>query len=537
MPDFLNRISNQLTESWNKYTTKQKIQIGATIAVGIIALVVLVVFLSRPKFELLQSDIDPAQVNVIVETLNGAAIKNRVGDDARSVYVLQGKRRDATLALAEIGVLAGDELTYSDLFNSSIMTTESERSLKRKEFLKASLAKKIELIDGVERAEVELVIPDAERTILDEAKESKASILITTNNQLATGSVESIAKLVATGVENLSLGNVTVIDSTGRLLFDGQAVTDRIGNISSRTEYEMQKELMVKSNVRSILLSAGEYDDAMVTVDLVIDFDELEQVTERHSTQDGSNKGIVTEENIYEENSTNSSQGGVPGTDSNGVTDTMIGDGNESTVTIEERNVVYTYDTEVATAVKAIGGVKYDESTVSVALTKYRVYDQEILESQEEGVLEGRTWEQFKYDISQQGRTKIQDVDEDIVTMIRMASNVENVMVLAYEVPKFIDKEEGVSNIKDYILIGVILLMILLLCYSVYKGTEPVEIKEIEPELSVEEMLETTRQRSELESIEFEGKSEARIEIENFVDNNPDAVALLLRNWLNEDWE
>ncbi len=164
---------------------------------------------------------------------------------------------------------------------------------------------------------------------------------------------------------------------------------------------------MVKSNVRSILLSAGEYDDAMVTVDLVIDFDELEQVTERHSTQDGSNTGIVVEDNTYAEESTNASTGGTPGTDANGVTDTMIADGNESTVTIEERNVVYTYDTEVATAVKAIGGVKYDDSTVSVSLTKYRIYDQVMLENQEDGILQGRTWEQFKYDITQQGRTKL----------------------------------------------------------------------------------------------------------------------------------
>jgi flagellar M-ring protein FliF len=336
--------------------------------------------------------------------------------------------------LAEIGILSGDDLTYDDLFESSIMTTESERALKRKEFLKTSLANTIELIEGVEQAEVELVMPESDRTILDEAKESKASILITTNEKLASGSVESIAKLVATGVDNLSLNNVTVIDSTGRLLFDGQTVTDSIGNISSRTEYEMQKELMVKSNVRSILLSAGEYDDAMVTVDLIIDFDELEQVTERHSTQDGTNTGIIVEDNTYLEESENATTGGVPGTDANGVTDTMIADGNESTVTIEERNVVYTYDTEVATAVKAIGGVIYDDSTVSVSLTKYRTYDQEMLESQEDGILAGRTWEQFKYDIMQEGRTKIEDIDEDIVEMIRMASNVDNVMVLAYEV-------------------------------------------------------------------------------------------------------
>ena len=40
-----------------------------------------------------------------------------------------------------------------------------------------------------------------------------------------------------------------------------------------------------------------------------------------------------------------------------------------------------------------------------------------------------------------------------------------------------------------------------------------------------------------LEDIGFSDKSETRILIEKFVDENPEAVASLLRNWLNEEWE
>ena len=36
--------------------------------------------------------------------------------------------------------------------------------------------------------------------------------------------------------------------------------------------------------------------------------------------------------------------------------------------------------------------------------------------------------------------------------------------------------------------------------------------------------------------IELEDKSDTRIMIEKFVDENPEAVASLLRNWLNDDW-
>ena len=60
----------------------------------------------------------------------------------------------------------------------------------------------------------------------------------------------------------------------------------------------------------------------------------------------------------------------------------------------------------------------------------------------------------------------------------------------------------------------------------------------MEPELSVETLLEATAEATEqLEDIGYNEKSEVRLMIEKFVDENPEAVAQLLRNWLNEDWE
>ena len=60
----------------------------------------------------------------------------------------------------------------------------------------------------------------------------------------------------------------------------------------------------------------------------------------------------------------------------------------------------------------------------------------------------------------------------------------------------------------------------------------------MESELSVESLLASTKEAQEnLEDIGFSEKSETRVLIEKFVDENPEAVASLLRNWLNEEWE
>ena len=51
------------------------------------------------------------------------------------------------------------------------------------------------------------------------------------------------------------------------------------------------------------------------------------------------------------------------------------------------------------------------------------------------------------------------------------------------------------------------------------------------------QVIKKENEEENLEDIGFKEKSEARVLIEKFVEEKPEAVASLLRNWLNEDWE
>ena len=81
-------------------------------------------------------------------------------------------------------------------------------------------------------------------------------------------------------------------------------------------------------------------------------------------------------------------------------------------------------------------------------------------------------------------------------------------------------------------ILGIILA---LLAFVVIMSLRTKKEVEEEEELMVEDLLQST-QMEELENIELEQKSEARKLIESFVEENPEAVATLLRNWLDEDW-
>ena len=82
-----------------------------------------------------------------------------------------------------------------------------------------------------------------------------------------------------------------------------------------------------------------------------------------------------------------------------------------------------------------------------------------------------------------------------------------------------------------------IVIILLLLGMVVLRTLRTEKNKEAEEpeEISVEKLLQTIPEE-QLEDIDLEAKSETRKMIEKFVDENPEAVANLLRNWLSEDW-
>ena len=146
------------------------------------------------------------------------------------------------------------------------------------------------------------------------------------------------------------------------------------------------------------------------------------------------------------------------------------------------------------------------------------------------------TYEEFK--LARNEPVKI-ETDDDYISMIATATGLKasNITFLVYEQPEFIDKTTAGRSISDYLQIALAVLIFALLGFVVFRSTRKSKEEELQPELSVDDLLVATSENTELEDIGYTEKSETRILIEKFVDENPDAVALLLRNWLNEEWD
>ena len=529
MNQTLKKVSDQITEFWSELDKKQKIKLIVVSVSVLLALTILIFILNKPKMVILSNDITPEEAADIRGIFLESNIVHEISDDGTVIKVDSKQLSEANLALAENGITSTG-FTYEDAFNSSFSTTESEKQIKYNLAFKNELEDHLRTINGIDDVKLSLVVPDKNTTIFDENKEAKASIILTTKNDLSVETIEGVVSYVAGSVDNLSKENISVIDHRGRVLFNGSTVNDEL-NTLSKLEYVNNQKAQIENDILIALLAAG-YDDAQVVANLNIDFDKESSISENYSTPNGRDTGI--EESVYHYESTGgySDASGIPGTDSNDDTGYYLADGSlsESSTIVDE--IEYAVDKTITNIEKSVGNIDYDESSIAATVIKYQEFDEDTLKAS--GQLDNMTYEQFKMENNEVTNF---EVEEEVVELVRNATGISNVSLIGRQYPVFYDDIVSSNSFADYLPILLTILIIALLAYVVIKGVTPVDVLESEPELSVEEMLATTNEQEELNNIDMEKKSKSVKEIELFVEENPDSVAQLLRNWLSEEWE
>lgn len=533
--DFLKGLPAKALEFWNKYTSKQKTIIISVLAAVIFTLVALIWFSTRTNYVALatfESTADAAEARRYLDD-SDAKFNYKLSNDALTISVDEKQLSEARLVLGENGVTETASEDYSWLFDNSFTTTDSERQLKAKITLQNTLATDIKSMDGIKSAAVRINLPDTNRTLFEDEKEASASIRLTTTEDISEDRIEGIASYVANSLGNRNTDNIRIVDQTGQLLFEGGDSTS--GSLTSNNKIRNEVIGSIENNIRSLLVS-GLYDDAQVMTNLDIQLDEtVIEKTEYDTFQDGAN-GPKSSYYLYNAENVDGT-GGVVGTDANDedIASYNIDDGAYGNSKIQVIRENYETDKTVTTTRKAIGAVNPANSSVSIVLTQYVEYDEEKMK--EQGLLEGTTFAEFQSQNSE--KTQI-DVDESMYEIVSNATGIKTnkITIIAYEVPLFYPKERSGIAVSNILQIILAVLIAALLIFVVAKGMRPAEVTELEPELSVEALLATTKENQTLEDIELNEKTATRQRIEKFVEENPEAVAQLLRNWLNDDdWE
>lgn len=542
MREKVKEIPEKFKVFWDKYTSKQKTIVIAIICVVLIAIGVVAWLASRPtwsKFQVFDS-VDDA--NTMTKALDDQSITWKASSDGKTIYVHQDDMTNALYAMSDNG-LTDKGYTWDAAFDNSMSTTESEKDQKRVLALQSEIRQSLIQYKFIDDANVFINVPESTYTVLssDDAETAKtsitASIELNDKNKdlLDDKTAETLAYWLANTV-GTDVKNVIINDTDGKCIYNGNT-SDGLGGVltGGSTEYCNKLRNTIADNVTTLLIRCG-YDDAQVGTDgIQFDMNKIETLTKEYSVDDGREYGYPT--NLYTYSSKGASgNGGTPGTDSNDSDTDYVNNsssGTSNTVDVQKLTDLLTNE-KVQNIKQETPAIKLADSSLGIVVRKYTVYKEDDLKA--DGTLDKTTWDQF---ISQNNKISTTTVSTDEINLISAATGVSanKITVLAYNVPQFVSSTKSSNGISNYLMIILTVLIIALLIFVILRGASPLAAEDEEPELSVEQLLATTKENQSLDDIEFSDKSETRKMIEKFVDENPEAVAQLLRNWLNDEWE
>lgn len=540
MMDRLIAIKDKFLAFWDKYTTKQKTLIISVVLAIFFAIVLLGYFLTRPVYtELVKLSGDTASTFDSALSSGGIDYKKESDSKGNTVFsVEQSQYSDAVLLMGE-NKITDTEMSWDDAFNNDMTVSSAEKQTKATLALQSSIRKGLMNFDGVEDATVYVNRPTDDGTIFSEKKETSvsASLKLAKGSEITSETAQAIAYYLANAVGNSTTDNIILTDTTGNLLYGQKEDNTLGGSVSGSDDYKEKLRNTFCKNVSNMLMKAG-YDDVQIgSANIKFNMDKVTELVKTYTANEGQDQGLYSSSYNYKSTG-NSGSGGVPGTDSNGdQTDTMIqntGSSNSET-TLDKYN--YLPNETVQNIEHEVGAVEPDQSSIGIVLTKYNVIKEETLESQ--GLLKDTTFEEY---VNNNSAVTDLQVPQELITLVSAATGIatNNITIQIKQKPVYEAKESSsfMDNASNYLMVILTLLIAGLLVFVIIKGTSPVEVTELEPELSVEDLLATTQEddKQDLDEIELSDKSETRQLIEKFVDENPEAVALLLRNWINEDW-
>src|SRR3984957_149354 len=202
------------------FTMGQRVMIGLAVLGLILGGVAFMSSESKPSYQPLFTNLQAADSRAVTAQLTTAKVPFQLSDGGSTVLVPAADVDQERVALAEQGLPNSGTVGFSNLEKSGITTSEFVQQVEYQQALEGQLEQTIESIQGVQSAQVNLVVPQQSDFAIGNQPATTASILVnlTPGTTLSSGQVQGIVHLAASSTPSLSASNVTVVDNHGQVL-------------------------------------------------------------------------------------------------------------------------------------------------------------------------------------------------------------------------------------------------------------------------------------------------------------------------------
>jgi len=234
---------------------------------------------AKPSYAPLFTNLSPTDASGIIDKLNANKTPYQLAANGTEILVPSKDVYSSRLAMSAAGLPSSTTSSYSLLDKEGITTSEFKQQVDYQRALEGELDRTIESINGVQNAAVHLAIPQQD-VFNDGSQKPSASVLLTLDpgSTLTSGQVQSVLNLVSSSIPQLTPDQVSVSDSTGRVLAAaGQGATGATADDRNQaiTAYQNQTSAAAQK-ILDQLVGAGH---ATVTVNADLDYDKTHKVS------------------------------------------------------------------------------------------------------------------------------------------------------------------------------------------------------------------------------------------------------------------
>jgi flagellar M-ring protein FliF len=273
---------NAIQTLWNRLQPAAKLRFAA----GVLLIVALgswaAVVALRPQYDVLFARLTDADAASIVDQLKRQKLPYRLADNGSTIEVPAEQVHETRLHLMSTGIPLSGVVGFEIFDKQSLGVTDQSQRVSYQRALQGELARTIGALEDVKQARVHLVLPESTLFKRDR-QEARAAVSLTLKNgaTLSHEQILGVQRLIGASVAGMDPAKVVITDQRGVTLSgDDSLGTGSVGS-GARLEMKRQIEDYVTHKVAKLLDSAYGPGQAIVSVDVALNFDEI-----KHTVQD-----------------------------------------------------------------------------------------------------------------------------------------------------------------------------------------------------------------------------------------------------------
>ncbi|MDZ4030918.1 flagellar basal-body MS-ring/collar protein FliF [Kluyvera ascorbata] len=308
---------NKTLEWVNRLRANPKIPLMVVSAAAVAVLVAMVLWAKSPDYRTLFSNLSDQDGGAIVTQLTQMNVPYRFADNGGALEVPADKVHELRLRLAQLGLPKGGSVGFELLDQEKFGISQFSEQVNYQRALEGELARTIETLGPVKSARVHLAMPKPS-LFVREQKSPSASITVNLEpgRALDEGQISAVVHLVSSAVAGLPPGNVTLVDQGGHLLTQSNTSARDLND--AQLKYAADVEGRVQRRIEAILGPIVGNGNVHAQVTAQINFDNKEQTDEQYRPNGDASQAAVRSRQVSESDQVGSPYpGGVPGALSN----------------------------------------------------------------------------------------------------------------------------------------------------------------------------------------------------------------------------